>query len=139
VEFAPQLRSTRKRLEEAAGAANFKAGPGGLYDLDYLLGLLETRTGMLPAGFQISERLRALTGCGALTQEQCSGLLRSAELFRRMDHAIRIVEGRSRRWLPPGDAVLAQVEQLCGVAHSEQQLRAEMVTVRAFFDSTFRD
>lgn len=139
VGLTAQLRATRKRLEDAAGPANFKAGPGGLYDLDYLLGLLEIRSELMPVGLQLRERLEVLTNRAALSQEQHSCLLRAADLFRRVDHVIRILEGRSRRWLPQGDAVLAQVERLCSVEHLEQDMRAEMAHVRALFDCFFQD
>jgi glutamate-ammonia-ligase adenylyltransferase len=38
--LVPELRAMRKRIADSGGADNFKAGPGGLYDIDFLVGML---------------------------------------------------------------------------------------------------
>jgi hypothetical protein len=66
-------------------------------------------------------------------------LLHAVELFRRADHAVRIMEGRSRRWLPESEELRLAVERAAGVAGLSEALRAEMGVVRSIFDSYFSD
>jgi len=137
--FVPQLRAMRRRLEDSAEADSFKTGVGGLYDLDFLLGLLEARTGLKSSGHQLRERLAALVDKKMLPAKQGKTLLHAAELFRRVDHAVRIVEGRSRRWLPENDVLREAVERVLGVQDLANALRAEMGVVRSIFNSFFSD
>lgn len=137
--FVSKLRAMRKRLEDSVSGESFKTGPGGLYDLDFLLGLLETRASLRAAGKQQPERLAALVESQMLSPEQGRVLLHAVELFRRADHAVRIMEGRSRRWLPEGEELRLVVERTAGVVALPEALRAEMRVVRSIFDSYFSD
>jgi len=138
-DFVPKLRAMRKRLEDSAKVESFKTGPGGLYDLDFLLGLLEARARLSPAGRQMCERLCALTDHGNLSVEQGRVLLHAAELFRSTDHAIRIVVGRSRRWLPESEEARRAVERTTGVSDLHEALHSGMGAVRSIFNSFFSD
>jgi len=137
--FVSQLRAMRKRLAGSGGADNFKTGPGGLYDLDFLVGMLEARTALPASGHQLSARLAALLQGELLSPAQGSDLLRAVELFRRVDHAFRVAEGRSRTWLPEGDVLRATVEGIIGCSQLDELLRAEMENVRSIFKSFFGD
>ncbi len=137
--FVPQLRAMRKRLEDSASAESFKTGPGGLYDLDFLLGLLEARASLSSAGRQMRERLSKLMNQGYLSAEQGRVLLHAAELFRSADHAIRIVVGRSRRWPPESEEARQAVERTTGISALHDALHSEMGAVRSIFDSIFSD
>lgn len=137
--FVAQLKAMRKRLEESADVESFKTGPGGLYDLDFLLGLLEARTSLPAAGKQMRERIGALVEGQHLSAVQGRALLQAAELFRRTDHAIRIVEGRSRGWLPESEGSCQTVERITGVSALHGVLHSEMGAVRSIFDSIFSD
>jgi glutamate-ammonia-ligase adenylyltransferase len=137
--FVPELRSMRKRIADSGGADSFKTGPGGLYDLDFLLGMLESRAALLAAGKQLPERLEALLERELLSPEQARDLLQAGNLFRRVDHAVRVVEGRSRKWLPESDGLRAIVEKILQCSDLDGALRAEMLRVRSIFDSFFRD
>lgn len=138
-ELVAELRLMRKRIADSGGEDNFKTGRGGLYDLDFLLGLLETRAALSSAGKQLPLRVEALRSRELLSMEQGRELLHSAELFRRVDHSIRVVEGRSRKWLPESDVLRASVEHVMGCPDLEGVLRAEMRNVRAIFQSFFGD
>jgi glutamate-ammonia-ligase adenylyltransferase len=137
--FVPQLRAMRKRLEDSADAESFKTGPGGLYDLDFLLGLLEARAALSSAGKQMRERLSGLVAGQQLSAKQGRELLQASELFRRTDHAIRIVVGRSRRWLPESEELRLAVERTVGVSALHEALHSEMGVVRSIFNSFFSD
>lgn len=135
--FVPELRAMRKRIADSTGAESFKTGPGGLYDLDFLLGMLESRADLQTAGKQFPERLQALSEAALLSPPQAAELSRAGELFRRTDHAIRVVEGRSRKWLPESDTRRAIVEGLVNVPALEEKLRGQMRSVRAIFELFF--
>jgi glutamate-ammonia-ligase adenylyltransferase len=136
-EYVTQLRAMRKRLADSGGLNNFKTGAGGLYDLDFVVGLLEVRAALPSAGKQLPVRLETLVKSEVLTIAQGEQLLHAADLFRQIDHVIRVVEGRSRKWLPEGDALRESVENIMGRSDLAGVLRAEMHEVRAIFDSYF--
>jgi len=138
-QFVPELRSMRKRIADSGGAESFKTGPGGVYDLDYLVGMLEARAALPAAGRQLWQRLEALLERELLSPAQARDLLHAAGLFRRVDHGIRVVEGRSRKWLPESDVLRASVEHVVQCSGLASVLRAEMRIVRAIFDFFFRD
>jgi glutamate-ammonia-ligase adenylyltransferase len=133
-QFVPELRAMRKRLADSGGVDNVKSGPGGLYDLDFIMGMLEARAGLAAAGYQMPERLAALRERELLTPAQAVSLLSAAGLFRRVEHAIRVVEGRPRKWVPESDTLRAGVERLMGCVELDGVLRGEMSVVRAIFD-----
>jgi glutamate-ammonia-ligase adenylyltransferase len=133
-QFIPELRAMRKRIADSGGVDSFKASPGGLYDLDFIMGTLEARAGLPTAGQQMPERLAALRKSELLTATQVSSLLSAAGLFRRVEHAIRVVEGRPRKWVPESDALRAGVETLVECGELDGALRAGMGEVRAIFD-----
>ena len=94
---------------------------------------------MHSAGKQLCERLETLIDRELLPQAQGGELLHAADLFRCVDHANRVVEGRTRKWLPKSDVLRATVEEIVGASDLESVVRAEMRRVRAIFDSYFRD
>jgi glutamate-ammonia-ligase adenylyltransferase len=138
-DFVPNLRAMRKRIADSSGAVSFKTGPGGLYDLDFLVGLLEARGGLAAAGKQLPLRLETLAKRNLLPVSEGAVLLRAVELFRRVDHTIRVVEGRSKTWLPESDVLRNSVERIVGSPDLEGSLRAEMRDVHAIFESLFHD
>jgi glutamate-ammonia-ligase adenylyltransferase len=135
----PELLAVRRRLEEAGSAESIKTGPGSLYDLDFIVGLLELRSGLPAAGRQQLERLPALVAEGLLTPAQGRQLLAALELLRRTDHALRIVEGRGRKWLPGSDGLRRHVESIAGSEGLEHLLRTHMAEVREIFNSVLCD
>jgi glutamate-ammonia-ligase adenylyltransferase len=138
-EFVPELRAMRKRIADSDGVDSFKTGPGGLYDLDFILGMLEARAGLPAAGLQMPERLAALRARELLTGAQSESVLHGAGLFRRVEHAIRVVESRARKWVPESDTLREAVERLAGRGELDAALRAEMRAVRSLFDAILVD
>lgn len=110
------LREMRKRLEDdgaeaAGGADNFKTGPGGFYDLDFILSAWALRAGALSlAGRSWPEQIEALGEHGGLTEKGRSQLIEAARLLRTVDHAIRLARGRSAPRLPTGALAQAVAE-----------------------------
>ena len=138
-QFVPELRAMRKRIADSGGTDNFKTGAGGLYDIDFLVGMLEAWAGLPASGKQLPTRLDALVGRELLPSVQGADLLHAADLFRRVDHANRVVEGRSRKWLPKSDLLRANLENIVECPDVDGTLRAEMRRVRAIFDGFFHD
>jgi hypothetical protein len=56
-----------------------------------------------------------------------------------VDHAIRVVEGRSRKWLPESDVLRARVEQMVQSPELASHLHQQMLIVRGIFNSFFHD
>jgi glutamate-ammonia-ligase adenylyltransferase len=138
-EFVAELVAMRKRLKATSGGDSFKTAIGGVYDLDFVVGLLEARSAVPATARQLKKRLHALIENELLTAEQGGTLLHAAELFRRVDHAIRVVEGCTRRWLPESDVSRATVETLVECSDLDGVLRAEMRNARDVFTSFFGD
>jgi [glutamine synthetase] adenylyltransferase / [glutamine synthetase]-adenylyl-L-tyrosine phosphorylase len=138
-QFVPELCVMRKRIADSYGPDSFKGGPGALYDLDFILGLLEARHGLPAAALQIPERLAALGERELLTDAQCGELLDAACLFRTLEHAIRVVEGRPRKWIPESDALRGGVERLLKISELDGVVRGRMRRVRGIFDSLLGD
>jgi glutamine synthetase adenylyltransferase len=98
----------RKRLEEESARSlehreNLKTGPGGIYDLDFLISGLALREGTT------SLARRPLVARGELLLEiegtlrlEAKELLEAARLFAVVDHAIRLVTGQGSARLPVG-------------------------------------
>ncbi len=138
-EFSRKLLAMRRRLEASGGELSFKTGAGALYDIDFLLGLLETRNGLEAAGMQGVARLERLMERGMLAAAEGGELRDALELFRRADHATRVVEGRSRRWLPESEGLRADVEAVAEYGGLDAALRERMRVVRPIFKSIFGD
>lgn len=110
-DFATELLELRTRLERSEGAQNLKTGPGGVYDLDYLAGSLQARHQLWPAG-NLLERLRRLRDRGLLRADEYEALAESTRFFRTLEHVIRLVTGRPRKWLPVAEHPRRAVQKL---------------------------
>jgi glutamate-ammonia-ligase adenylyltransferase len=144
--FAADLREMRTRLDESDSASNFKAGAGGVYDLDFLTGYLGIMQGASLAGLNIKDRLTRIENGGRIAPESAALLREAAELYRATEHAVRLVEGRARKWLPTNAASLRSVEHITGAilrldlaGRLEHEVRTAMVRVRDTYLAVFRD
>jgi glutamate-ammonia-ligase adenylyltransferase len=143
--FGVELRAMRARLEKSEPAPNLKLGPGGAYDIDFITGYLLIRAGEPLAAENQLERIMRLKNLGAIGTEQAETLRRAAELFRTVEHAVRLVEGRARKWIPANPIALRSVEAIVtGVLGREidgslaEELQSNMTAVRSIFDVTFK-
>ena len=109
--FQTDLAELRDRLERSEGALNFKSGAGGVYDLDYLAGTLQARHQLWLAG-SLRDRLRVLHDHQLLNREEHEQLTESAHFLRTLEHVIRLVSGRARKWLPVADHPRRAVQKL---------------------------
>jgi glutamate-ammonia-ligase adenylyltransferase len=113
-DFAVQAGEMRLRLERSSGdATNLKTGPGGLYDMDFLVGVLQVRHGLRGDAGDMRMRIHDLGERNLLQPDDCKHMTRHTEFLRTAEHAIWLVSGRRRKTLPvPGPARNA-CEGLC--------------------------
>jgi glutamine synthetase adenylyltransferase len=144
-ELLPRLAAMRQRVAGAARGDNLKLSPGGSYDLDYLCGALALRHGLLQRPGTPLQRIEALREIGALPAAEAELLQDTATLLRSVEHAIRLNEGRARKWLPANPQAMASIEQIVArmMGRTELQgtleavLRDSMRSLRAVFLDRF--
>jgi [glutamine synthetase] adenylyltransferase / [glutamine synthetase]-adenylyl-L-tyrosine phosphorylase len=99
--FLPAVLDMRGKLEAAAaGEMNFKTSAGGIYDIDFLASYLLVKNDIRDKRGTLRERLWRCAAVGVLAKLDAGELDHAAELFRTVDHAIRLAVGRSRNRLP---------------------------------------
>jgi glutamate-ammonia-ligase adenylyltransferase len=140
--FAAAAREMRVRLEKNDGDIdNLKTGPGGLYDIDFLVSMRLVRHGIANTRGDLRRRLAGVRDRGLLDADDWRKLQRHAELLRTAEHVIRLVTGRGRKTLPVSGPARAACEQLCGRMLQrvfpeglEITLRFALVGVREIFN-----
>jgi glutamate-ammonia-ligase adenylyltransferase len=110
-DFAAELREVRTRLERSESAHNLKTWVGGSYDIDYIAGLLQAENRIWFIG-NLQERLHLLHEKGLLPAEHFQRLSESARFLRTVEHIVRLVSGRARKWLPPAEHPRRSVQKL---------------------------
>jgi glutamate-ammonia-ligase adenylyltransferase len=109
--FAAELRDMRARLERSETVQNLKTGPGGSYDIDYLAGAMQVRHRLWLAR-NLAARLRLLQSEGLLKEDEFELLSANAHFFRTVEHIVRLVTGRARKWLPVAEHPRRAVQKL---------------------------
>ncbi len=149
--FIAAVREMRARLENAdrtAGARleasereNFKSGPGGIYDVDFLVATLLVRYGVERASGNLRERLCDLQRRNLLSAADANQMLEAAQFLRALEHAVRLVTGRTRKSLPAAEGARQAVAELTARFLNREQrldLPAELAGVqsslRALYD-----
>ncbi len=102
-ELAQQLMHMRERLERerAEGATGFKCAAGGFFDIEYVIAYAALAHGEFAAmPKNVLEQIAALEVSGALDAKSAGVLRDAATFYRSLDHAIRLVLGRSSSTLP---------------------------------------
>ena len=97
--FDAELGDVRTKLERSETGPNFKTGTGGTYDLDYLAGSLQARQQLWLAE-NLRNRLELLHKRGLLEASEFETLSEGALFLRTLEHVVRLVTGRARKWLP---------------------------------------
>ena len=121
--------------------ANFKTGPGGYYDIDFLAGALAIQQEWESSAMNIRDRLYRLAAAGVLDDTDCATLEYAAELLRVTEHSVRLHLGRSRKSLPGTEHGKQIVERLTAKMlrrSFEGGLEAELQRVREQVHSLFQ-
>ena len=113
---ASELVLMRKKIEDAHGIAQpIKAGPGGYYDVDFILMYLRLRNaGLFFPSLNTPERIEVLRTTKALTGDQAETLESAAEFLRALDHAVRIAGGPSAHKIPTSVSQTEIINELVG-------------------------
>lgn len=134
VAFVAAVLDMRGKLEKSdPDKSNFKTGPGGYYDIDFLAGALAIQQEWESSAMNIRDRLYRLAAAGILEDEDCATLEYAAELLRVTEHSVRLHLGRSRKSLPATEQGRQIVERLTAKMMRrsfEDGLEAELSRVR---------
>jgi glutamate-ammonia-ligase adenylyltransferase len=140
--FAPAIRQMRTKLENAElGEKSFKSTAGGMYDIDFLTGYLLIKHPVREKGGTARERIWRCADAGLLEKADAAKLDHAAELFRTVEHVVRLVVGRARKWLPGTEHARAITQELTeGILRRrisgglEKELMNTFAEVRAIYD-----
>ncbi|HXI02675.1 MAG TPA: DUF294 nucleotidyltransferase-like domain-containing protein, partial [Candidatus Saccharimonadales bacterium] len=109
---APEIRSMRERLMEAAGAGgeDLKSGRGGTHAVQFALHYLQlSRHVASPHGKSTARLMRHLRDMDVLDEKSYTALYRGERFLRRMEHQLRLLHGRSVTRVPGSTDRLAEV------------------------------
>ena len=111
--FARAVREMRTKLETAeTGAHNLKTSSGGVYDIDFLVGFLLLKHQVGSKGGTLRDRIWRCEEAGCLSKVDAATLDHAGELFRTVEHVLRLVAGRPLKWLPPANRARQAAEKL---------------------------
>jgi glutamate-ammonia-ligase adenylyltransferase len=111
--FPQSVREMRTKLEAVdAPEKSFKTSPGAIYDIDFLTGFLLVKHGMSNKLGSLRDRLWRCVDAGALGKADAGALDHAAELLRTVEHVVRLVVGRARKWLPATEHAQQVTERL---------------------------
>jgi glutamate-ammonia-ligase adenylyltransferase len=111
--FLEAVREMRTKLDLAdAPERTFKTSAGGIYDIDFLCSYLVVKHGVDHKAGSLRDRLWLCVASGLLEKADAAALDHAAELFRTVEHVVRLVVGRARKWLPATEHARQVTEQL---------------------------
>ena len=100
-DFLSAIHEMRAKLENAEPAEkSFKSSAGAMYDVDFLTSYWLIRHAIADKRGTVRERLWRCAGAGLVQTADAAALDHAAELFRTVEHLVRLVAGRARKWLP---------------------------------------
>jgi glutamate-ammonia-ligase adenylyltransferase len=126
-----QIKQMRHRIETERGdqqhlELEFKTGPGGLVDVEFLTQALQLRHGHAHAQLRIAHTLAVLNRLTALgiVDEEPSALLRRNYFFlRRIESVLRRVENTSVSKIPVDDREQLRLAKRLGFASAADFLK----------------
>lgn len=144
--FLSAVRQMRAKLETAEpGDQSFKSSPGAIYDIDFLSSFLLVKHAVKDKQGSLRDRLWRCVACGLLDKADAAALDHAAELLRTVEHVVRLVVGRSRKWLPATEhahQVSARLASQILRREFPEGLEAELIqtcrSVRAVYDRVMR-
>src|SRR5438445_10562764 len=111
----------RTKLEAAEGSEkNFKTSSGAIYDIDFLTGYLLVKQRIRNKRGTLRDRIWRCSASGLLDKADAALLDHAAELFRTVEHVVRLPVGRARHWLLRPD--VARRDSQLGSSHILLQL-----------------
>ncbi len=111
--FLQAVREMRRKLENAdVPEKSFKTSPGATYDIDFLASFLLVKHGVSNKQGSLRDRLWRCVASGLLEKADAAALDHAAELLRTVEHVVRLVVGRARKWLPATEHARQITEKL---------------------------
>lgn len=140
--FPPAVRQMRRKLEEArAPEKSIRTSPGALYDADFISSFLLVKHSIRARLGTLRDRLWRCSAAGALEKRDAALVDHAAELFRTVEHMLRLVVGRNMRWLPSAEHPRQAIEKLAAQILRrefseglEQELLRTFAKVREIYD-----
>jgi glutamate-ammonia-ligase adenylyltransferase len=142
-----ELAHMRSRLEREQGGRNpLKAGPGGYYDIDFVLMYLRLRgAGLFFKVLNTPARIEIIEKMGHIDRVDAEFLTNAATFYRAIDHGMRVSTGQAEGRLPTNAAQIAVLSELVGRWAPAGMLDGTLETVtkrvrrdtRAFFQRIF--
>jgi glutamate-ammonia-ligase adenylyltransferase len=142
-----ELAHMRSRLEREQGGRNpLKAGPGGYYDIDFVLMYLRLRgAGLFFKVLNTPARIEIIEKMGHIDRVDAEFLTNAATFYRAIDHGMRVSTGTAEGRLPTNPAQIAILSELVGRWTPPGMLDGTLETVtkrvrrdtRAFFQRVF--
>jgi glutamate-ammonia-ligase adenylyltransferase len=140
-EFQSKVREMRKKLEGAEDSPSFKTSSGAIYDIDFLTGYLMIKNEIEDKTGTLRDRIWRCADAGVLSKGDAAELDHATELFRTVEHLVRLAIGRARKWLPGTEHAQQVTESLTAQILRQQfpdGLEAELLhtcgRVRTVFD-----
>jgi glutamate-ammonia-ligase adenylyltransferase len=141
-EFLIAVREMRERLQAMEGGEpSFKNSAGAIYDIDFISEFLLIRNGITNKGGSLRDRLWRCVAAGILSKTHAAELDHAAELFRTVEHIVRLTLGRARKWLPATEHAQKATQLLTSqilnreFPHGlEAELKQTCAKVRALYD-----
>jgi glutamate-ammonia-ligase adenylyltransferase len=141
-DFPQAVREMRTKLQDAtAPAKSIRTSAGGLYDIDFLSSFLLVKHGVRPKSGTLRDRLWRCSSAGVLDKHAAAILDHAGELYRTVEHILRLVTGRNGRWLPSAEHPRHAVETLTSQILRrefpeglEEELLRTFVEVRTIYD-----
>ena len=133
-DFAVSVQAMRQKLQDAsAPEKSIRTSEGALYDIDFLSSFLLVKHAITPKTGNLRDRIWRCASAGALDSKDAALLDHAAELFRTVEHAMRLVTGRNSRWLPAADHPRQAIQTLTSkILRSEVEQGLEEELLRAF-------
>ncbi len=142
-DLSPLLVKMRQRIEKDQGEKRpIKSGPGGYYDIDFILMSLRLRRAeMFFESLNTLQRIEIIHATGLLDDKDRNSLLDAATFFRALDHAVRVATGSSSSALPAEQRLLDMLGDLVGrwspIRPQGRSLASLLDEVRASTRATF--
>ena len=108
--FPQAVREMRTKLESTE--KNFKTSPGAIYDIDFLCSFLLVKHGIGDKAGNLRDRVWRCAAAALLEKADAAVLDHAAELLRTVEHVVRLVVGRARKWLPAAEHARQVTERL---------------------------
>jgi glutamate-ammonia-ligase adenylyltransferase len=138
--FVDAVREMREKIESIESESSLKTSAGAVYDIDFLSSFLLVKNRIQEKHGSLRDRLWRCVGAGLLAKSDAALLDHSAELFRTVDHVLRLVTGRASKGLPASreswnlaERLTSEILQRKFASGLEAELEEKRAEVRAIY------